>query len=240
MCLFLRYDPCLYVRLSLLVDSVTCNPVTKRDSSVKDLIVEDDWLSVTPGEEEGAEEVTEAAVSTSGANYGVDDDDGGGVGDADDDDDEIADADTFDEPNLVDAVADVSVAVPELRKTRTYDVTIVYNKYFQVPHVWLFGYSKTGQPLTPAAMYEDISEDHRGHTVTVKPHPHLSAPFASIHPCRHADVMQKIVNNMKRVGKEPRVDQYMFIFLKFLSAVIPNIEYDNTFDLDISLYPNEN
>jgi ubiquitin-like-conjugating enzyme ATG3 len=211
---------------------VTCNPM-KKDSGVKDLIVEDDWLSVAPGEEE-KDEVTEAQSSS--ANYGVDDDNDDEV--IEDDDDDIADADTFDEDNLVDAVADVAIA-SEIRKTRTYDVTICYNKYFQVPHVWLFGYSKTGQPLKPTQMYEDISEDHRGQTVTVKPHPHLTAPYASIHPCRHADVMQKIVNNMKRVNKEPRVDQYMFIFLKFLSAVIPNIEYDNTFDLDISLYPNE-
>lgn len=203
----------------------------KKDASVKDQIVEDEWLSVAPGEDE-EEEVTEAPSSSN--TYGVDDDD-----DEDGDDEEVADAETFDELNLVDNVADLAIAGDQVRKTRTYDVTICYNKYFQVPHVWLFGYSKTGQPLKPVQMYEDISEDHRGQTVTVKPHPHLSAPYASIHPCRHADVMQKIVNNMKRLNKEPRVDQYMFIFLKFLSAVIPNIEYDNTFDLDISLYPHE-
>lgn len=210
---------------------MTCNPV-KKDSSVKDLIVEDEWLSVAPGEAE-EDEVTEVQSGTSP--YGVDEDDDD-MGE--EDDDEIMDADTFEDDNLVDAVADVAIA-SEIRKTRTYDVTICYNKYFQVPHVWLFGYSKTGQPLKPVQMYEDISEDHRGQTVTVKPHPHLSAPYASIHPCRHADVMQKIVNNMKRVNKDPRADQYIFIFLKFLSAVIPNIEYDNTFDLDISLYPAE-
>lgn len=193
-------------------------------------MVEDDWLSVTPGEGEGEEEATEAQSAT--ASYGVDNDDDDG------DDDDVEDADTFDEPNLADAVADVTIA-SEIRKTRTYDVTICYNKYFQVPHIWLFGYSKTGQPLKPQQMYEDISEDHAGQTVTVKPHPHLSAPYASIHPCRHADVMKKIVSNMLRVNKEPRVDQYLFIFLKFLSAVIPTIEYDNTFDLDITLYPQE-
>jgi ubiquitin-like-conjugating enzyme ATG3 len=213
----------------LITRHVTCNPV-KLDAGAKDMIVEDDWLSVTPGEDE-TDEVTEAQSGS--ASYGVDDDD-----DVMDDDDDIADADTFDEDVLAETVADMALA-GEIRKTRTYDVTICYNKYFQVPHVWLFGYSKTGQPLKPVQMYEDISEDHRGQTVTVKPHPHLNVPYASIHPCRHADVMQKIVKNMKRVNKEPRVDQYMFIFLKFMSAVIPNIEYDNTFDLDISLYPNE-
>ena len=210
---------------------MTCNPV-KKDSGIKDTIVEDEWLSVAPAEGEEEDEIAEAQSGS--ANYGVDDDEDV----IEDDDEEVMDADTFDEDNLIDAVADVAIA-SEIRKTRTYDVTICYNKYFQVPHIWLFGYSKTGQPLKPIQMYEDISEDHRGQTVTVKPHPHLSAPYASIHPCRHADVMKKIVTNMKYSHKEPRVDQYIFIFLKFLSAVIPNIEYDNTFDLDISLYPNE-
>ena len=71
--------------------------------------------------------------------------------------------------------------------------------------------------------------------VTVKEHPHLSVPYVSIHPCRHADVMKKIGNNMLRLGREPRVDNYLMIFLKFLSAVIPSIEYDNTYELEIPL-----
>jgi len=67
----------------------------------------------------------------------------------------------------------------------------------------------------------------------------MNASYASIHPCRHADVMKKIVHNLQKAGKEPRPDFYLFIFLKFLSAVIPSIEYDNTFDLDISLQSSE-
>lgn len=85
-------------------------------------------------------------------------------------------------------------------------------------------------------MFEDISEDHVGQTVTVKTHPHLSVNYASIHPCKHSDVMKKIVENMIKQHKEPRVDQYLVLFLKFLSAVLPSLEYDNTFDLDITMY----
>lgn len=29
-------------------------------------------------------------------------------------------------------------------------------------------------------------------------------------------------------GTEPRTDQYLFIFLKFLASVIPTVEYDFT------------
>jgi ubiquitin-like-conjugating enzyme ATG3 len=47
--------------------------------------------------------------------------------------------------------------------------------------------------------------------------------------------MKKIVDLMIAKNKQPRVDQYLFLFLKFLSAVIPTIEYDFTFDMDITL-----
>lgn len=36
-------------------------------------------------------------------------------------------------------------------------------------------------------------------------------------------VRMQLANN-----KTPRPDQYLFLFLKFISAVIPCIEYDNT------------
>lgn len=156
----------------------------------------------------------------------------------DDDLGEIADAETFDEENNIEDtdIASYNQSLNTVQKTRTYDMTICYSKYYQVPHVWLFGYDKNGQPLKASQMFEDISEDHVGQTVTVKTHPHLNLPFASIHPCKHSDVMKKIVENMIKIGKEPRVDQYIIMFLKFLSAVIPSLEYDNTFDVDISMY----
>ena len=33
-------------------------------------------------------------------------------------------------------------------------------------------------------------------------------------------------------GKECRPEQYLFIFLKFISAVCPTIEYDYTLEVD--------
>jgi hypothetical protein len=41
-------------------------------------------------------------------------------------------------------------------------------------------------------------------------------------------VMKSILQEMKDRGKVPRVDQYLFIFLKILHAAIPTIEYDYT------------
>jgi ubiquitin-like-conjugating enzyme ATG3 len=43
--------------------------------------------------------------------------------------------------------------------------------------------------------------------------------------------MKIIVDRMKETGTEVRVDQYIFLFLKFLSAVIPTIQYDHTMDV---------
>jgi len=119
-----------------------------------------------------------------------------------------------------------------LLKTRTYDISITYDKYYQTPKVWLFGYDENRQPLMPKEVFMDISQDHAKRTVTIDTHPHLSISCAYIHPCKHSAVMKKIVLRQAECGKEPRVDQYLFLFLKFLSAVIPTIEYDYTIEME--------
>lgn len=121
-------------------------------------------------------------------------------------------------------------------RTRTYDLSIVYDKYYRTPRVFLFGYDENRQPLTPEQIMQDISSDHANKTVTVEPHPFLNLSHASIHPCKHASVMKKIVdqmsssteNNKNKADDKTNVKNYMFIFLKFISSVIPTIEYDFT------------
>jgi len=134
-------------------------------------------------------------------------------------------------------------------RTRTYDISIAYDKYYRTPRVYLFGYDEHRRPLNADQIMEDISGDHAGKTVTVEAHPHLSLPHASIHPCRHASVMKKLVDQqIQRFLQEDsgkgeakndearlqaamaRVDvkEYLFLFLKFVSSVIPTIEYDYT------------
>lgn len=54
---------------------------------------------------------------------------------------------------------------------------------------------------------EDVSEEHARKTITVDPHPHMSLSAASIHPCRHAEVMKKLVDNMLEGGGEFAVQQ---------------------------------
>jgi ubiquitin-like-conjugating enzyme ATG3 len=113
-------------------------------------------------------------------------------------------------------------------RTRTYDLSITYDKYYQTPRVWLYGYDEARTPLRPEQALEDVSHDHARKTVTVETHPHASIQAASIHPCQHASVMKKLSEMLTAGGSEPRVDQYLFLFLKFLGAIIPTIEYDFT------------
>ncbi|KAF2315844.1 hypothetical protein GH714_040390 [Hevea brasiliensis] len=96
-------------------------------------------------------------------------------------------------------------------RTRTYDVSITYDKYYQTPRVWLTGYDE----------------------VTIEDHPHLPGKHASVHPCRHGAVMKKIIDVLMSRGVEPEVDKYLFLFLKFVASVIPTIEYDYTMDFDL-------
>ncbi|CAI9102687.1 OLC1v1000994C2 [Oldenlandia corymbosa var. corymbosa] len=118
-------------------------------------------------------------------------------------------------------------------KTRTYDVSITYDKYYQTPRVWLTGYDESRKLLRPNLVLEDVSHDHAHKTITVESHPHLPGEHASIHPCRHGAVMKKIIDVLVSRGVEPEVDKYLFLFLKFMASVIPTIEYDYTMDFDL-------
>jgi len=145
-----------------------------------------------------------------------------------------------------------------LVKTRTYDISVTYDKYYQTPRVFLSGHNEHNEPLTPEQIMEDISSEHANKTVTVEPHPHTGIQLASIHPCKHSSVMKKMLDqaalvqkekqsrnvksteNKKKTKEPPKtpptpeeiygisVNQYLFLFLKFISTVIPTIEYDNT------------
>uniref|UniRef100_A0A3B4XU88 Ubiquitin-like-conjugating enzyme ATG3 n=1 Tax=Seriola lalandi dorsalis TaxID=1841481 RepID=A0A3B4XU88_SERLL len=161
----------------------------------------------------------------------------------DDEDGEAADMEEYEESGLLEtdeATLDTSKMVEAkvkaepgsedaILQTRTYDLYITYDKYYQTPRLWLFGYDEDRQPLTVEQMYEDISQDHVKKTVTIENHPHLPPPaMCSVHPCRHAEVMKKIIETVAEGGGELGVHMYLLIFLKFVQAVIPTIEYDYT------------
>jgi len=160
--------------------------------------------------------------------------------DEDDEDDEGGDMEDFIESGLIDEdQATVTVNEAELSTagetedtilpTRTYDLNITYDRYYQTPRLWLSGYDEKHTPLSINDMYDDISQDHAKKTVTMEEHPHIPGPpMASVHPCRHAEVMKKIIQTVEEGGRELDVHLYLIIFLKFVQAVIPTIEYDFT------------
>eukprot|EP00271_Cylindrocystis_brebissonii_P018922 TRINITY_DN5523_c3_g1_i1.p1 TRINITY_DN5523_c3_g1~~TRINITY_DN5523_c3_g1_i1.p1 ORF type:complete len:317 (+),score=54.90 TRINITY_DN5523_c3_g1_i1:286-1236(+) len=168
--------------------------------------------------------------------------------DDDDDDDDVPDMTMDGGPdgsNLVEGTDEATlpaqphymVAVEpdesNILRTRTYDLTITYDKFYQTPRIWLFGYDEQREPLQAEQVFEDVSQDHAKKTVTIDDHPNLPGKFASVHPCRHGAVMKKIVDELASRGGEPRVDQYLFIFLKFIASIVPTIEYDYTIDFDM-------
>src|SRR5271170_2927098 len=57
--------------------------------------------------------------------------------------------------------------------------------------------SQNGTPLKPQQVFEDVSADHANKTVTIEPFPHsTSLTLASVHPCKHASVMRKVIERM--------------------------------------------
>jgi ubiquitin-like-conjugating enzyme ATG3 len=114
-------------------------------------------------------------------------------------------------------------------RTRTYDISIVYDKYYRTPRIFLFGYDEYRQPLSTEQIYEDISSDYADKTVTVEIHPYTQLPTASIHPCKHAYVMKRLIQQLQHSNDRERqldVRHYLLLFLKFMSSVIPTIQYD--------------
>mmetsp|Transcript_2066 Transcript_2066/g.2760 ORF Transcript_2066/g.2760 Transcript_2066/m.2760 type:complete len:330 (-) Transcript_2066:66-1055(-) len=172
----------------------------------------------------------------------------GGVNDSDgkgnvvpDQEEEYADMTEFEEDNIL---TETDEAMMELNiddkdddniiKVRSYDVSISYDKYYQTPRVWLFGYDEDGNPLEAEQMFEDCMSDYVKRTVTLESHPHTSGIYASIHPCQHGAVMKNIVRNISKKGNVPSVENYLFIFLKFVSSIIPTINYDFTMEVEAS------
>lgn len=119
-------------------------------------------------------------------------------------DDEIPD---MEEDDLEDALNSNIVAAPKpvqpvaggsnIQKTRKYDAMITYDKLYQTPRLWLLGYDEDGTPLKPQQVFEDVSADHANKTVTIEPFPHSTTlTLASVHPCKHASVMKKVIERM--------------------------------------------
>lgn len=170
--------------------------------------------SLTPGEEDAlASQVAGTSLrAPGGEDRDEDDAEVGDIPDMDDEDDEDGLGDMgagvveHDDPATLapppsaaaNASADAgSSSSNNLLSVRTYDCLITYDKYYQTPRMWLIGYDESGSPLKPSEIFEDISSDYAQKTVTIEPFPHKSGlSTASVHPCKHASVMKKVIERM--------------------------------------------
>ena len=65
------------------------------------------------------------------------------------------------------------------------------------------------------------TQDHLNKTVTLEQHPHLPPPSRlSVHPCRHAEVIKRIMDMVAEDGRELEVHSYLVVFLKFVQVSI--------------------
>lgn len=146
----------------------------------------------------------------------------------DEEEEEALDMEDFEESGMLENI-DPSVAIvqPTASKSadpnseidsvvhcRSYDLHIVYNKYYQTPHLFLIGYDENKKMLTVDQMFEDVSQDNAKKTVTFEQHPHMGRYFIycsfvqlilndlhyflgpsmlAVHPCRHGDLMKKFI-----------------------------------------------
>ncbi|KAJ8614063.1 hypothetical protein CTAYLR_005829 [Chrysophaeum taylorii] len=196
---------------------VTTNvPCAERAAAMEGAVMtsaddEDDWVAPSL-----AKDVTEETIET--------------IGEKTTEDDELA--------GLEDATISADEATSsadKILRTRTYDLSITYDKYWQTPRMWFFGYDENAQPLSQAQVFEDIILDYARRTVTFELHPHLEGSLhASIHPCKHPAAMKRILDTLvSKKDANPRPDQALFIFLKFLQSVVPTINYDFTQEVEV-------
>jgi ubiquitin-like-conjugating enzyme ATG3 len=134
-------------------------------------------------------------------------------------------------PPPVPASPAIATMVKTNDETRFYELTLVYDNYYRTPRIFLRGETHTGIPLGPGEIMEDIMQDYVNKTATLETHPHNGLSYISIHPCRHAQTMKRIIDT---ISSPPSVQLYMFIFLKFIGSMIPTLDYDLSMPISVA------
>jgi len=82
-------------------------------------------------------------------------------------------------------------------------------------------------------MFEDIMDEYAKKTMTYETQPHLGIKQFSINICKHADFMKYLLDVAIENGSKIEVHHALFVFLKFISSVVPTMEYDFTVDIEL-------
>eukprot|EP01062_Namystynia_karyoxenos_P003562 TRINITY_DN11290_c0_g1_i1.p1 TRINITY_DN11290_c0_g1~~TRINITY_DN11290_c0_g1_i1.p1 ORF type:complete len:329 (+),score=121.45 TRINITY_DN11290_c0_g1_i1:109-987(+) len=163
-------------------------------------------------------------------------------------DDDIPDIDEVGDVGVVGEDDDPAAgAAASTLACRTYDLHILYDDYHGTPRVYLMGYDEQQRPLGKEQMFEDIYSDYADKTATMEKHPFTGTQMASIHPCRHAETMKRMIDVIKDQHREAaaargdaagaefgmRPEMALFLFLKFINSVVPTIDFDYTMDVQM-------
>eukprot|EP00760_Papus_ankaliazontas_P023102 PhM_4_TR1927/c0_g1_i1/m.3625/K08343/ATG3; ubiquitin-like-conjugating enzyme ATG3 len=141
---------------------------------------------------------------------------------------------------------------PGIVQCRRYDITVTYDTYHACPRAWLIGYNEHNQPLSKEEVCQDIYSDYADKTATVETHPFLNTPTVSIHPCKHTETMVALMQRMEDKVRDAAAASgelseaeaaattivfppflAMFLFLKFISSVVPTVQYDITAGIEM-------
>ena len=142
----------------------------------------------------------------------------------------IEDIDDFEENDIEDNVEDEENDIYVVNNNinnniNRYDISITYNNYYRTPQVWILGYNPDGSVIHPLNLLNNISSDHTNKTATIESHPHDGIRQLSIHPCKHS---QTILSLVKHAKDKYNVKNSLFLFIKIISTIVPNINYDFT------------
>lgn len=164
-----------------------------------------------------------------------------------------------DEAEDTEAAAGVAVATG-VSDVRQYDLFISYLTLYRVPKMYLLGYAGGVPLLPQQMFEDIVPDyRHKTVTIEKAPFL-SNTTVVLIHPCKHATVMRVLMAHAAHAAETRfaarvaqlglndgskteewedvdvdaadgvRVDQYLVIFLKFISSVTPGIEHDYTMD----------
>lgn len=114
---------------------------------------------------------------------------------------------------------------------RHYKMYIIYDEYYHTPRMF-FSATQNGAPVTNNDIRLDIQREYLDKTLTMESFPFLEGVvMPTVHPCRHAAVLKTMSDSMSEGGHKIESHFALLIFLKFISSVIPYVEFDTVGDL---------
>lgn len=101
-----------------------------------------------------------------------------------------------------------------------YDISITYDETNRTPRMWVSGYSTIGEPLDMDEMTHDLNIEFIGTIATMIPHPITGILNISIHPCRHAEGISRLIAKNQTTYK---VEQYLVYYLILMGCIFPTL-----------------